>query len=836
MLRPARLLAIGACFAALLLHSQPAEGHGQPPDLAFYGNFAGPPAVCQQAVGHAARTCFERALAAQQRCMETQMDGGECDTSKRDAAVDAAKRTARDLIAAECDQVALQVLQFLGLDEAQTDVTNACETQTTAALSVMYGPVGGGGAVSDFGPNSDPCLRAAASQARKLVRYSLRSHDRALNGIARSNISPSAKQERMQRVDLRIAQVRQLVMGRIAAACGGFDAFASRYGKNIGGFLDLLETRASCVTGASYVQNAVTCPPPSCGNGAKEGSEECDDGNSIDDDACHDNCTKSSCNFFPTSYQLIQAAIFESKGCTNDACHGSGRTGGLDLRRAVSYQNLVDIPSLASPLHRVEPGDKDRSLLWRKLAAATLGNIPDLEGGPMPSGGLPALSQNELEAMRLWIYSGAPQTGVINGLANLLDACAPAPDPIAIRPPEPPATGEGVQMRMPQVELKPKSETEVCFASYYDFTDQVPPEARSTYGTFRFKTRVETQDPLSHHLIIHVYLGQYDTDDPGWGEWTCKGGAKADQACNPKDRNACGSDGVCGSEPKVAVACLGFGPPDYSESNAPAFGGSQEPLSYNAFPEGVYEELPLRGIAVWNSHAFNLTQRQAKVEAWVNFDFAKTGEQLYPVQGGILDPDNQIFIMNVPAFERKRYCYQYTFARGARVFEIASHMHKRGKLFQTYAPSGELIYNSTQYNDPVHLKFSPPLRLDSDDPAGRTYRYCAEYDNGFTNPAEVKRKSTSPLPPNGVPIGGPCAKATHCTEGLAGAACRGSGNLARDRSCDSSPNAGDGRCDACTLTGGVTTEDEMFLFLATYYCDPAFPTTCRSSYGVDPPH
>ena len=29
--------------------------------------------------------------------------------------------------------------------------------------------------------------------------------------------------------------------------------------------------------------------------------------------------------------------------------------------------------------------------------------------------------------------------------------------------------------------------------------------------------------------------------------------------------------------------------------------------------------------------------------------------------------------------------------------------------------------------------------------------------------------------------------------------------------------AGDGLCDACTLFGGVTTEDEMFLLLGNYF-------------------
>ena len=31
--------------------------------------------------------------------------------------------------------------------------------------------------------------------------------------------------------------------------------------------------------------------------------------------------------------------------------------------------------------------------------------------------------------------------------------------------------------------------------------------------------------------------------------------------------------------------------------------------------------------------------------------------------------------------------------------------------------------------------------------------------------------------------------------------------------------------------GRFTTEDEMFLFLAYYYCSPDFPDTCKNEYG-----
>jgi hypothetical protein len=118
--------------------------------------------------------------------------------------------------------------------------------------------------------------------------------------------------------------------------------------------------------------------------------------------------------------------------------------------------------------------------------------------------------------------------------------------------------------------------------------------------------------------------------------------------------------------------------------------------------------------------------------------------------------------------------------------------------------------------------------LDSDDPADRRYKFCAIYDNGFDDPATVKRNSTSPTPPQfgNLAPGGKCYypsfggtivdEGVACLNGpLMGQPCGGD-----DSVCDSAPGAGDGICDACPLRGGVTTGDEMFILLGNFYCEP----------------
>ena len=64
---------------------------------------------------------------------------------------------------------------------------------------------------------------------------------------------------------------------------------------------------------------------------------------------------------------------------------------------------------------------------------------------------------------------------------------------------------------------------------------------------------------------------------------------------------------------------------------------------------------------------------------------------------------------------------------------------------------------------------------------------------------------------SGVP--GRCTP-TACAAGKIGSSCSGSEDNA---TCDSAPGAGDGLCDACPITGGESTENEMFLINGMYY-------------------
>ena len=625
------------------------------------------------------------------------------------------------------------------------------------------------------------------------------------------------------------------------------------------------------------------------------------------------------CEKFDSTWEAIQTVIFARHGCTDQTCHGSvagaESSGGLNLSPDVAYENLVNVFSELGQMDRVEPGSPTNdSFLYRKLAAKTAG-LAGVPGTPMPSG-LPALGTDELEALRLWIQYSAKKDGVVPNTEGLLNSCLPPVKPPHLDPPSPPPAGQGVQYYAPPWNIPAHKEDEGCYATYSNLTDaDVPPEYQTpcpdfwggpTKKCYFFNKSELTQEPNSHHSIIHIYRGAYGLDAPGLGHscngggpsfngkacnpanpgvdapdgdgcgtGTCKdgfnfrcGGTNDGAACDPRAPDACGPDAKCLGVYKSSLACIDFGPPDFggagaalggaSGANAPQVGGSQQPFSRTSFPEGVFGIYPMNAVWVWNSHAFNLLDDPTYNQQWFNIYFAPVDGRKYFIRG-VFDADD-IFVQDVPAFEEREYCRTMTFGIGTRLFELSSHTHSRGRLFRTWGPgiaprcrstkanpgaclaeTTPPIAVTTQYNDPTQLRFNPPLALDDPDPAQRTFKFCSIFDNGHTDPSNVKRNSQSPNPPTfGVLApGGPClVSAGFVTRDLGisclneakrGTPCEGDadGFQADDRTCDSAPGANDGVCDACPIAGGVTTADEMFIPLGNYYCDPSVPgETC----------
>jgi hypothetical protein len=520
------------------------------------------------------------------------------------------------------------------------------------------------------------------------------------------------------------------------------------------------------------------------------------------------------------TYAAIQIALFEKHGCTADSCHGSSQQGGLDLRAAASYASLFQVQAQGASMMRIQPSAPQQSYLYLKLAAATLPGSATISNSPMPLG-LPPLSEDELEALRLWILGGAPEVGSVgdpshfgstDAIARGLNACLPGADPIKVVPLEPPAAGEGIQFRSPAWQLEAGAEREFCVATYYDLSDAIPAEFKSADGSLFYANGSHLrQDPGSHHYVVSNpgIDGAYATD-PAFGAWTCAGGEGEGQACEPLDPASCGAEGVCASAKVDTLGCFGFGPFVLGSKDLLSEGlieNVQAAQQYLPPRDGVYRELPIRGFLYHDVHGFNVTAQDATLQTRLNVLFA--GERRRRL-AQLIDYSNVQLPAGTPPFTEKTVCADHIAPLGAELVRMTSHMHKRGKRFWITDPSGVTIYENLLYSDPLYKEYDPGIVFDGASDASRTLHACATYNNGLDeagalDPETVTRYSRLPDRTLCEPVA--------CVSGKLGAPCSGTDDHA---SCDSTPGARDGSCDACPITPGPTTEDEMFVIMPWY--------------------
>lgn len=527
---------------------------------------------------------------------------------------------------------------------------------------------------------------------------------------------------------------------------------------------------------------------------------------------------------FESTFDAVQQVVFDGYGCSDDACHSSETaSGGLDLTAGNSWANLHDVDSTGSSEKRILPGSASRSYLYQKLAAATLGE--ETSGSPMPIGGA-ALPEDDLKLLRWWIYGGAPKTGVVLDALPYVSGCLPEPKPLTIKPLDEPEAGQGIQIEMPSFRLPPGLEVERCFASWFDVCDEVPDHLRSRSDSLGvdmlpFNGRELRMDPGSHHLILNwSRAGIEQLDDPSFGGWTCSVGPDEGKECDPLDANGCAEGSTCVSKFRDGFTCAGYGPsvPGARRGFFP-IGGAQRAQDLRQYPEGVFNEIPCKGLLFWNPHAFNLTAGEQVTHARLNYYFAEEDQQIYGNRGGLTGP---IFIADNAPFTKETFCAKETFPRGTRLYELSTHFHKHGERFWIFDPDGVMIYESFNYNDPEVEIFEPPLEFDSEDPAERTVEFCATYNNGVNddgspNTETVTRASRVPQSARVPGSFGTCEPVACVNDGMVGEPCDGEDD---DASCDTSPLAGDGFCDACHITGGESTENEMFLMIPGYYVVP----------------
>ena len=567
-----------------------------------------------------------------------------------------------------------------------------------------------------------------------------------------------------------------------------------------------------------------------------------------------------------STFAQVQQQIFEGQGCTASACHGDATQGGLDLRPNSAYASLVNVDAMSGDFVRVFPGEQDLSVLYQKVAAKTEGfDLRDLgiSGGAMPTGN-GVLSENDLGLLRAWIRGGAPENGIVAG-SEQFASCELEGDiaPNKIQPLPAPATDEGIQFYSGGWNLPAEGEGEICFVSYYDYSDSIPEdfifpcdEAQGgpDHDCFVYKNILLAQDPQSHHSIIDFYIPPADKQnhrdpmDPSWKDWSCLGGDNHGAACTPGG-DECGDRSQCTTAPLTTIACIAYrnAPPELGTVGG-LFGtaavrqqvvAAQESTFREAYPEGVFALAPVKGFLVWDSHAFNPTKTDTSIEQWMNLEFASPDELVYP-RRQIFDADDIFGMGRIEAYSSTEECATYTIPQHGRLLTLSSHTHRFGKQFRIWYPPNaecepgpdcrpnerEPDYKSYDYADPLYQRFSGdeiPV-FDSPNAEDRTFKYCSVWDNGESNPAEVRRDSIKPDAETCEFVAAFAPIAQQAGLGLTACGCE-----PEERSCFGGPNEGvacngddsvcgeGGICDACPAGGGVTTEEEMFILLGSFY-------------------
>ncbi len=151
--------------------------------------------------------------------------------------------------------------------------------------------------------------------------------------------------------------------------------------------------------------------------------------------------------------------------------------------------------------------------------------------------------------------------------------------------------------------------------------------------------------------------------------------------------------------------------------SATPIASTQSPQDSVAPIDGVYWEVPLRGVAWFNSHAFNLQDADTLLEVRVNLYFADKREQM---MRSVPNTANIFIAAGQPPFTRKSYCAKAVVPQGYSISSLSSHTHRRGEHFWVKDQAGKQIYESFTYNDPLVLRFDDWLKFDSADPAQRT--------------------------------------------------------------------------------------------------------------------
>lgn len=379
-----------------------------------------------------------------------------------------------------------------------------------------------------------------------------------------------------------------------------------------------------------------------------------------------------------SSFDLIQDRIF-TPGCAISGCHASEQDAtfpqhNLILAKGKSYINLISklatqVDARAVMLNRVTPYNSNQSLLYHKLNWDPSHHGGKQYGLPMPLGRDP-LSVGQLEFVRRWIEAGAPSKENVVDTTLLNDK---TPSYVAtFEGLQPPAAGEGVQMKLEPFTISPNFEREL-------FERKMVGNAEDQYVN-----RVQIlMRPGSHHFIL------YDFSD------------KTQLPALNTIRDIRNPDGT------INITTF------LSMQNHVFWAGTQTQSHDYTLPPGTALFMPKGTSFDLNSHYVNKSNQTTTGEVHINLYSIPKSEVKHVVNAINLANEG----LNLPPDQVTVATKSFTFPKPTTVLMLTSHTHKFGQKFiikiKGGARNGEVVYESTDWEHPLIKNFPTPILLNA---------------------------------------------------------------------------------------------------------------------------
>lgn len=378
-----------------------------------------------------------------------------------------------------------------------------------------------------------------------------------------------------------------------------------------------------------------------------------------------------------STFGLIQSKIL-TPSCAISGCHASEADNTfvqhhLVLEKSVSYANLVNAApananALADNFLRVKPSNLEESLLFHKLHSESDHHAQDY-GNPMPLG-LPAISEGQLEFVRLWIEAGAPQKGSVADAALLEDT---TPQPEMFEPLALPEAGKGYQVSLPEFTVAPDFEREFFVYKKLGNTE--------TIYVNRFEIKMRRN---SHHFILY----DFDSDIPP--------SVMPAEGVIRDIRNTNGSLNISNLQPMAYHTFIM---------------GSQTPYLDYSFPEGVAIAFPAGAMADFNSHYVNKQSTEIPGEVYVNLHTTNLAN-VVKVAKALNLPNTDI---RLPASQRTTITKTFLFDKEVSIVSITSHTHQLAEKFVVKikggSRNGEVVYTNNDWHHPGFTTYNPTIVL-----------------------------------------------------------------------------------------------------------------------------